>query len=164
MRASLGLLLLLCAAPLAAQGAEGKFGVGLFGFAAATGIDFSGDDQLLFATTFDLGNLYGERLRLRGGGELGIGSELNTYVFNAEIMFRFLSDTMGAVPYVGAGAGLFTQEACDSAAGCPSLWLQFALGFELRIRDHLAWFMEYHAEDVFRRARIFIGLTTRRGR
>jgi len=166
MRSLLAVLLLFWAAPLAAQGAGGppKFRVGLFGFAAGAGIDFSGDDQVVFGATFDLGDLYGQRLRMRAGGELGIGSDFDTYVFNAEILFRFLPDTMVAVPYIGGGAGLYTQEACDSVGSCPAVWLQFALGFDLRIRDYLAWFMEYHAEDAFRRNRIFIGFTTRRGR
>jgi hypothetical protein len=101
---------------------------------------------------------------LRGSGELGVGSEANTYVFNAEIMFRFLPDAMTAVPYIGGGVGLFTQENCDTADTCPDLWLQFALGFEVRIRSYMAWFIEYHAEDVFNRNRLFIGLTTKRGR
>ena len=159
-------LLVLWAAPVVAQDSSvqpSKFRIGLFGFAAQAGIDFSGDDQAVFGATLDLGNLYGERLRMRGGAELGIGSEANTYVFNGEIIFRFLPDLMVAVPYVGGGIGLFTQEQCDSAAGCPAVWLQFALGFELRIRDHIAWFLEYHAEDAFRRNRLFVGLTTRRG-
>ena len=167
MRFLVALFVMCWAVPLAAQeegGQPAKFRIGLFGFAAQAGIDFSGDDQAVFGATLDVGNLYGERLRMRTGAELGIGSTANTYVFNGEILFRFLPDTMVAVPYVGGGLGLFTQEQCDSAGSCPAVWLQFALGFELRIRDYIAWFLEYHAEDAFRRNRLFIGLTTRRGR
>jgi hypothetical protein len=167
MRLLLALMLLLWVSPLSAQGGAAgpsKFRIGMFGFAAGAGIDFWGDDQVVFGATVDLGDLYGERLRMRAGGELGIGSEFDTYVFSGEIVFRFLPDDMVAVPYIGGGAGLYTQEACDSVAGCPALWLQFALGFDLRIRDYIGWFMEYHAEDAFRRNRIFIGFTTRRGR
>ena len=78
MRFTLSLLLLLLASPLTAQ--QSKFRVGLFGFAAQAGIDFSDDDQAVFGTTLDLGDLYGERLRMRGGAELGIGSAANTIV------------------------------------------------------------------------------------
>ena len=162
MRLTLSLLLLLVASPLTAQ--QSKFRVGLFGFAAQAGIDLSGDDQAVFGATLDLGDLYGERLRMRGGAELGIGSAANSYVFNAEILFRFLPDSMVAVPYIGGGLGLYTQEQCGTADGCPAVWFQFALGFELRIREHLGWFVEYHGEDAFRRNRLFIGLTTRRSR
>jgi hypothetical protein len=167
MRVLVAVLILCWTAPVAAQdtGAQpSKFRLGLFGFAAQAGIDFSGDDQAVFGATLDVGNLYGERLRMRAGAELGIGSAANTYVFNGEILFRFLPDAMVAVPYVGGGLALYTQEQCDSVARCPAVWLQFALGFELRIRDYIAWFMEYHGEDAFRRNRLFIGLTTRRGR
>ena len=156
------LLLLFLAVPLTGQ--QPKFRVGLFGFTAQAGVDFSGDDQAVFGGSLDLGDLYGERLRMRGGAELGIGSAANTYVFNGEILFRFLPDSMVAVPYVGGGLGLYTQEGCGDAAGCPAVWFQFALGFELRIRDHIGWFVEYHGEDAFRRNRIFVGLTTRRTR
>jgi hypothetical protein len=37
-----------------------------------------------------------------------------------------------------------------------------ALGFELRLREGLAWLLECRPEDALRRHRIFIGLTTRR--
>jgi hypothetical protein len=41
--------------------------------------------------------------------------------------------------------------------------VQFALGFEIRIRDRIAWLVEYHPLDALRRQRILIGFTTRRG-
>jgi len=46
---------------------------------------------------------------------------------------------------------------------CPAFWAQFVLGFELKLRNQINWLLEYHAEDAFRRHRVFVGLTTRRG-
>lgn len=165
MRLSVILVACLLATPLHAQqgiDALPKFGLGLHGFGARIGVDFAGDDQLVVGSALDLGNVYGERLRLRGSAELGVGSDANTYVFNAELILRFLSDAQIAVPYIGGGIGLYTQEGCDTAEVCPDLWLQFALGFEVRIRSYMAWFIEYHGEDVFNQNRLFIGLTTKR--
>ncbi len=164
MRLSAAMLLCLLAGPLHAQDTGGvpKFRIGLFGFAAQLGVDFAGDDQLVVGSALDLGNIYGERLRLRGSAQLGVGSEVNTYVFNGEILLRFLPDAEVAVPYIGGGVGLYTQEDCGSADSCPDLWLQFILGFEVRIRSYIAWFIEYQGQDVFNRNRLFIGLTTKR--
>ena len=165
MRFLATLMACLLATPLHGQdtGSLPKFRLGLFGFGAQIGVDFAGDDQLVVGSALDLGNVYGERLRLRGSAELGVGSEADTYVFSGELILRFLSEDQIAVPYIGGGVGLYTQAGCGAAEGCPDLWLQFALGFEVRIRSYIAWFIEYHGEDVFNHNRLFIGLTTKRG-
>ncbi len=146
------------------QAVTPRFRLGLFGFGVQGGIDFTGDEQLVLGTAVDLGDLYTDRLRMRATGELGRGGDGDTYVINGELVYRFVADTILAVPYVGAGVALFSQEACDSAPGCPGLWLQFALGFEIKIREPISWLLEYHSEDAFRRHRLLFGLTTRRVR
>lgn len=158
------LLGIVTSAGAEAQDAPPKFRLGLFGFAVQAGLDFSGDDQLVFGSTLDLGNLYTERLRMRGSGELGIGSGSNTYVVSGEIIFRFVPDSIFAVPYAGGGLGLHSQQGCADVAGCPAIWLQFAAGFEINLRAPMRWLVEYHGENAFRQHRLLIGLTTRRGR
>lgn len=164
----LGLLALLLSVVLSvgaeAQDAPPKFRLGLFGFGVQAGIDFSGDDQLVFGSTLDLGDLYTDRLRIRGSGELGIGSAVNTYVVSGEISFRFLPDTKVVVPYVGGGLGLYSQEGCGDVDGCPAIWLQFAAGFEVDLRAPVRWLVEYHGGNAFKQHRLLIGLTTRRER
>jgi hypothetical protein len=154
----------LLAAPIEAQDPQPKFRLGLFGFGVQAGLDLTGDDQLIFGSTLDLGDLYGDRLRMRASGELGTGAATNTYVISAELTYRFVADTMFTVPYVGGGLGLFSQDGCGDIDACPAVWLQFAIGFEINIRAPMRWLVEYHAEDAFSRHRLLIGLTTRRGR
>jgi len=139
------------------------FRLGLFGFAARAGVDFEGQGQALASFAVDMGDLYTDRLRLRPSAELGFGWGDNTYVANVEVVYRFTADTVVAVPYVGGGVALSGQEGCGMIDGCPSIWAQFVLGFELRMRNQINWLLEYHAEDAFRRHRLFVGLTTRRG-
>ncbi len=111
----------------------------------------------------DLGDVLSDRFRLRPSAEIGFGSDVDTYVVNAEVMYRFTSDEEAAVPYVGAGLGVAGQDNCGNVASCPEAWFQFALGFELRVSERLNWLLEYHAEDALKQHRLFIGLATRRG-
>jgi hypothetical protein len=37
------------------------------------------------------------------------------------------------------------------------------LGIEVRYRSTFNWLLEYHALNAFRRNRLYLGLTTRRG-
>lgn len=137
--------------------------VGLYGFSARGGVDVEGDGQALVSVALDIGSLFVDRLRMRPSGEIGVLNGDNTYVANLELVYRFTSDADAAVPYIGTGIGLAGRGACATDPNCPALWVQFALGFELRVRDRLSWLLEYHPEDAFRRQRMFIGLTTRRG-
>lgn len=173
MRPLIGLLLLVTAGASWAQEPDASdsvavgpgapaFEIGLFGFGARGGVDFEDDGQAVFGVTLDAGHVFTERLRLRPSGELGVLNGANTYVANLEALYRFTPDTEVAVPYVGAGVGLAGRGDCAVAPGCPAVWLQFALGFELWLREGIAWTLEYHPEDAFRRQRVFIGLTTRR--
>jgi hypothetical protein len=167
------MIVALFAAPAAAQnlyqppevesGSGRPFQLGLFGFSARAGVDFEGQGQAIAGVALDLGDLYTDRLRLRPSAELGFGWGDNTYVANIEVVYRFTADSVVAVPYVGGGAALSGQEGCASVDDCPRVWAQFVLGFELRLRNQINWLLEYHAEDAFRRHRLFIGLTTRRG-
>ena len=137
--------------------------LGLMGFSARGGVDFEGEGQVVVSVALDLGYVLTRRLRLRPSGELGFLGGDNTYVGNAELIYRFRPDADAAVPYVGTGLGLFGRAACGADPACPRVWLQFALGFELRIRPGVRWLLEYHPEDAFRRQRVFVGLASEGG-
>lgn len=170
MRIAPALVSLLIAVPLAAQEPEPFTPesqapwarVGLFGFGARLGVDFEDDGQAVASVALDVGYVADPRLRVRLSGELGFLNSDNTYLANAELIYRFMPDSAGAIPYVGGGVGLFGRAECEADPDCPALWVQFVLGFELRLRDELNWMVEYHPEDAFRRHRVFVGLTTRR--
>ena len=174
MRILLVSFVLMFAASLSAQdeyqplqdedAATRPFKLGLFGFAVRAGVDFEGQGQAVASFALDAGDLYTDRLRLRPSAELGFGWGGNHYVANLEAVYRFTADTVVAVPYVGAGFAVFGQEDCGVIDDCPGLWAQFVLGFELKLRNHINWLLEYHAEDAFRRHRLFVGVTTRRER
>ena len=149
--------------PEAEESTARPFQLGVFGFAARAGVDFEGQGQALASFALDMGDLYTDRLRLRQSAELGFGWGDNTYVANLEVVYRFTADSAVAVPYVGGGIALSGQEGCGTVDNCPSMWAQFILGFELKLRNQINWLLEYHAEDAFRRHRLFVGLTTRRG-
>ncbi len=152
------------APPETGQAAEGsKIKIGLYGFGARLGWDFEEDARGIVSLTLDLGNLGSPQVRLRPSVEIGFAEDDNTYVVNAEVLYRFSPDTEKAVPYVGLGLGVAGQDDCEFAPSCPGVWLQFVLGFELAFRDNMNWLLEYHAEDAVRRHRLFIGLTSRRG-
>lgn len=136
--------------------------LGLYGFSSRFGFDFT-DDQPILGVALDFGNLGTDRVRFRPSLEVGFGEGSYTYTSNAEIVYRFTGDTEAAVPYVGFGVGVFVRRSCGSADGCPAVWAQFALGFEVHIRNNLDWFIEYHGEDALSRQRFFLGLATRRG-
>jgi hypothetical protein len=160
------LIALLCSASLTAQNdspTTRPFQLGIYGFAARAGVDFEGDGQAVASFVVDMGDLYTDRLRLRPSAELGFGWGEETYVANIEAVYRLTGDTAVAVPYIGGGAALYGQEGCGLIDDCPTFWAQFVLGFELRLRNQINWLLEYHAEDAFRRHRVFLGLTTRRG-
>ena len=175
-RSVLGLMLLAVpAGSLAAQNftppetgeqpsQESGIKIGLYGYSARFGWDFQeADGGGLVSIALDLGNLGMEQVRLRPSVEIGFANDINTYVVNGEVIYRFAPDVDRAVPYVGLGLAIAGRDDCSTFAGCPEAWLQFALGFELTIRDNLSWLLEYHAEDALNRHRLFVGLTTRRG-
>ena len=166
------LLALHLAAPLAAQDFRPpdedteptSVQFGITGFGARAGVDFTGANQLISSISLDIADLYTSRFRLRPSGEIGIGGGINTYLVNLDVIWRFVSDAETAVPYIGAGFGVFAANpGCGPAPGCPKFWPQFELGFELRFRPGINWLIEYRAEDLVRRHRFFVGLTTRRG-
>ncbi len=145
------------------SGAAHGLRVGLFGFATRVGVDFAGRNQAIVSVAVDAADVFTDRVRLRPSFEVVLGDSLNSYLANLEFMYRFTPDTEVAVPYVGFGLGLWSQQRCAAVADCPEVWAQFALGFELRFRGQINWLLEYHGEDSLRRHRFFIGLTTRRG-
>ncbi len=145
--------------------AEGsKTQLGLFGFSTRLGWDFEADGAGIVSLGVDLGNLGSSRLRMRPSVEIGFAGDIDIYVVNAELLYRFTPDTEKAVPYVGLGLALAGRDDCEFALqSCPEVWLQFALGFELTFRDNMNWIFEYHGEDALSRHRLFFGLTSRRG-
>jgi len=175
MRLLAALLLALVAGPALAQeptatgagaadaASEPVVRLGVFGFSARGGVDFEGAGQALVSVALDVGRVLSDRLRIRASGEIGLLNGENTYVGNIEMVYRFTSERRVVVPYLGTGVGLAGRGACAVDPDCPALWLQFVLGFEVRFRDQIAWLVEYHPEDAFRRQRVFIGFTTRRG-
>ncbi|HLA19611.1 MAG TPA: hypothetical protein VJ253_09860, partial [Dehalococcoidia bacterium] len=139
------------------------FRLGIFGFGSRVGVDFAGSNQVIVSPTLDLADLFTDRVRLRPSAEIGLGDTVAAYVMNLELMYRFTADQEIAVPYVGFGGAVMSQARCADAPDCPRLWAQFALGFELKFREHINWLLEYHGEDGLRRHRFLIGLVTRRG-
>jgi hypothetical protein len=137
--------------------------IGLYGFSARGGVDFEGSGQAVASVALDAGHVLTDRLRIRPSGEIGFLGGDNTYLANLEVVYRITADREVAVPYLGTGIGVFGRDACGADDGCPGLWLQFVLGFEVRLRDGIAWMIEYHPVDAFRRHRVMVGLTTRRG-
>ncbi len=146
------------------QAAEGsRIQLGLYGFSTRLGWDFEDDGGAIVSLALDLGNLGSSQVRLRPSVEIGFAEDVDTYVANVEILYRFTPDTEKAVPYVGLGLALAGRDDCELEPSCPEVWLQFALGFEVTFRDNLSWMLEYHGEDAVNRHRLFLGLTTRRG-
>jgi hypothetical protein len=149
--------------PPGTGGADRGTRIGLFGFGVKSGFDFRGNDQLIVGASLDLGNLFTSRLRLRPSAEIGVFNGRNTYVGSFEALFRFTDDNQLAQPYAGAGLSLAGQEDCGTITGCPGVWLNVVLGFELHYRSTFNWLLEYHGMDALRRHRFYVGLTTRRG-
>lgn len=176
MRLAITLLALLMAGPAYAQdepepmepvSQDSKapwIRLGIFGFGARVGVDFEGECQMVTSMALDVGYLLVPRLRMRFSGDVGVFNGDNTYVGSFEFIYRFTPDTAIATPYVGTGLALFGEDNCGLDPDCPAVWLQFVLGFEMRLREGINWLIEYHPMDAFRRQRIMIGLTTSRGR
>lgn len=148
--------------PPSTGGGQNGTRIALLGFGARSGIDFTGNDQLVVGLTLDLGQLFINRLRVRPSGEIGVGSGASTYVGSLELLLRFTGDGAPAIPFVGTGFSVAGQERCDSTPGCPDLWFNVAIGFELPFRSTFNWLLEYHSMDALRRHRFYVGLTTRR--
>ncbi len=171
IRMSVVLVMLLAAAPLAAQefhpppvrrSGEGTR-LGLLGFGVRGGIDVSGQSQLVLGVTLDAGNLVSGRFRLRPSGEIGVFNGDNTYVGSFEGLYRFTGDDQVATPYAGGGFSIAGRDHCGNYADCPDLWINVVVGVEIHYRSTFNWLLEYHAMDAFHHNRLYAGLTTRRG-
>lgn len=149
--------------PRASQPDSGGTRLGLFGFGARSGVDATGNGQLVFGTTLDLGNLVSSRVRLRPSGEIGVFNGPNTYVGSLEALYRLTDDEQLAIPYVGVGFSVAGHEGCGLDPDCPDFWANLVFGFELHYRSTYNWLLEYHGMDALRRHRLYVGLTTRRG-
>ena len=149
--------------PQVGGGATAGTRIGLFGFGVRSGIDFTGDGQLVLGTTLDIGDLFSSRLRLRPSGEIGVFNGDNTFVGSFEALYRFTDDTEVAQPYLGTGVSLAGHESCGADPDCPGIWLNIVFGLELHYRSTFNWLVEYHGMDLLGRHRVYVGLTTRRG-
>ncbi len=138
-----------------------KFGIHTVGLRA--GFDLERDGQALAGGSMDVGYLYSERLRFRLVGELGFAPSPNSYVGSFELAYRFTADSNVAIPYIGTGIALAGNELCGSIPGCPAVWWQFVLGFELRLNDRMNWLIEYHPQNALKRHRILVGIVMRGG-
>jgi len=137
--------------------------LGLFGFGVRAGMTLKSAAQVALGATLDLGDLRGERVRLRASGDLGVGHGADTYVGSLEALYRLTGGAARAVPYVGAGPGVGAHSDCGGDAHCPALWFSAVVGVEIRYRAAFNWLVEYHGVDLFREGRLYVGLTTRRG-
>ncbi len=137
--------------------------IGLFGFGVRGGVDL-GNSQLVVGTTLDVGDLFTARLRLRPSGEIGVfNGGNNSYAASFETLYRFTDDDQVAIPYLGAGVAVAGHDHCGVDPGCPAVWMNLVLGFELHYKSTFNWLVEYPGMDVLRRSRLYLGLTTRRG-
>jgi hypothetical protein len=137
--------------------------IGLLGFGVRGGADLGGKGAAVLGVALDAGNLFVDRFRLRPSAEIGILNGANTYVASLEGLYRLGGDHQTATPYLGAGLAIAGHAGCGTDASCPGLWINFVLGIEMRFRSTFNWLLEYHALDAFRRNRVYLGLTTRRG-
>lgn len=137
--------------------------IGLLGFGMRIGADLSGSGAAVLGVALDAGNLFIDRFRLRPSAEIGILHGPNTYVGSFEGLYRLSGDNQAATPYVGGGLAFAGHAGCGADPGCPGVWVNVVLGIELRYRSTFNGLLEYHALDAFRRNRVYVGLTTRRG-
>ncbi len=137
--------------------------LGLFGFGMRAGIDTRRPTQLILGATFDAGNLFSDRCRIRPSAEIGVFNARNSYVASIEAVYRLTPEGQHATPYVGGGLSVAGHDRCGSDPACPGVWLNALLGVELHYRSTFSWLFEYHAMDVFQHNRLYVGLTTRRG-
>src|SRR3989442_1683102 len=82
---------------------------------------------------------------LRLSAEIGILNGANTYTGSFEALYRFTDDKQAVVPYAGAGVALAGHAGCGTAPPCPALWVNAAVGLEVRSRSTFSWMVEYHA-------------------
>src|SRR6266704_41248 len=166
------LAMLVAATPLGAQefhppavrrSSDHGTRLGLFGFGVRSGVDLSGNTQLVLGVTLDAGNLASSRLRLRPSGEIGVFNGDNTYIGSFEALYRFTSDDQAATPYAGGGLSIAGHARRGNDPDCPALWINAVVGVEIHYRSTFNWLLEYHPMDAFQHNRLYAGLTTRRG-
>src|SRR6266700_1186789 len=131
------LAMLVAATPLGAQefhppavrrSSDHGTRLGLFGFGVRSGVDLSGNTQLVLGVTLDAGNLASSRLRLRPSGEIGVFNGDNNYIGSFEALYRFTSDDQAATPYAGGGLSIAGHARCGNDPDCPALWINAVVG------------------------------------
>ncbi len=135
----------------------GGFRAGVLGFTTRGGAQVNQGSQVVLGSTVDLAQLGSPRLRLRPSFEVGFGSPSKSLGINLEVVYRFQDDGSTAIPYLGAGAGYYDDDATERG------WATVVIGFELPFRRGMSWLFEYHALDGVGRSRVLAGLATRAG-
>jgi hypothetical protein len=131
----------------------------LLGFSTRLGVDLSGGGSLVLGAAFDVAQLWSPQVRLRPSFEFSGSGTSTARHFALEVVYRFQPDRAPAIPYVGIGAGYFSQ----ASTGRRTLWPTLVMGFELALRPSFNWLLEYHALDRLGRHRFLVGLSTRGG-
>lgn len=131
----------------------------LLGFSTRVGADLSGGGSLVLGAAFDVAQLWSPQVRLRPSLEFSGSGTGTARHFALEVVYRFQPDRAPAIPYVGIGAGYFSQ----ASTGRHTVWPTLVMGFELAFRPSFNWLLEYHALDRLGRHRFLIGLSTRGG-
>jgi hypothetical protein len=141
-----------------ASSGTGGVRVDLIGFSTRVGADLSSGGSLVLGSAVDIAELWSPQVRLRPSFEFsGAGTTTALHVA-LEVVYRFQPDRAPAIPYVGLGAGYFSQ----ASAGRQAIWPTFLMGFELGFRPSFNWLFEYHSLDRLGRHRFLVGLATRR--
>ena len=118
----------------------------------------SRDNQVL-GSAIDVAQLGSPQVRLRPSFEFSGAGTSTALHLALEVIYRFQPDRAPAIPYVGLGAGYFSQP----STGRHTVWPTLVMGFELGFRPSFNWLLEYHSLDRLGRHRFLLGLSTRGG-
>ena len=139
--------------------AQGGVRFDLLGFSTRVGADLSGGGSLVLGSAFDVAQLGSPQVRLRPSFEFSGAGTSTALHLALEVVYRFQPDRAPAIPYVGLGAGYFSQ----ASTGRHTVWPTLVMGFELGFRPSFNWLLEYHSLDRLGRHRFLLGLSTRGG-
>jgi hypothetical protein len=139
--------------------ASGGVQFGLLGFSTRIGADLTDGGALVLGSAFDVAQLGSPQVRLRPSFEFSGAGTSTALHLALEVIYRFQPDRAPAIPYVGLGAGYFSQ----ASASRHTVWPTLVMGFELAFRPSFNWLLEYHSLDRLGRHRFLVGLSTRGG-
>lgn len=131
----------------------------LLGFSSRVGADLSSGGSLVLGSAVDVAQLGSPQVRLRPSFEFSGAGTSTALHLALEVVYRFQPDRAPAIPYIGLGAGYYSQ----ASTGRHTVWPTLVMGFELGFRPSFNWLLEYHSLDRLGRHRFLIGLSTRGG-